>query len=146
MSEQGNLFARPCAACGRIEGHAAGCPFESQRPEQAPHEFAETKEAIQKAKDHANALWMDTAYSVGVMHARRFPKFSSADIDIAMQHDFPGVSTHEKRAMGAVIRRLMRERVVEKTTEIVQDPRRNCHNQNKRVLRSLLYRGMAHAV
>jgi hypothetical protein len=145
MSDQGNLFGFgvPCSACGRVDGHTAGCPNEPKRPERASREFPETREAIEQVEEHANDLWMETAYSVAVMHARRFQVFTSADVDLTMQRDFPNVRTHEKRAMGAVIRRLLRERIVEKTAQIVQDPRRNCHNQNKRVLRSLLFRRLA---
>lgn len=138
---QGDLFDPgdpPCPACGLIGEHRAGCP-RAKPPQRAPGQFPETKKGIKRADDNANVAWMTTAREVAIRIARQFPKFTSADVDLAMQRDFPTILTHEKRAMGAVIRALFKENVAVNTEEFVQDPRPNCHNQNKRVLRSLIY-------
>jgi hypothetical protein len=131
-----------CEFCQQIAGHAARCPNESLPPRKAERRYPETDEAVARASKNANEQWLLTAYSVGVMLARRFQKFSAADIDMIMTRDFATITTPDKRAMGGVVRRLMRERYVEKA-EWIQDPRPHCHNGPTQVLRSLLFKGGA---
>ena len=145
---QFGLFDKPpeppearCAACGIpvSKGHKPGCPNEEPPPRIAPGEFPETREAVERSAKNANPLWVDTARSVGVAMSRRFPRCTAADFDLAMMRDFPNVKTHDTRAMGGVVRWLIREGYFEKTNDWQEDPRPNCHNGGCRVLRSLAY-------
>ena len=141
---QGNLFddPKPCSGCGRMAGHAPGCLEAGKHVEPvavAPIQFETTKVAIAEAAANADAEWLRVAYEVGVKLARAYRFLTSADIDLAMREAFPLVTTHERRAMGAVTRALMKDKIIEKTDRMISDPRANCHNQNKRIHRSLIW-------
>lgn len=95
--------------------------------------------AVERARMNANPEWAAVAYHHGVLMARAFARFTSADIDLEMMQVRPDLTTHDKRAMGSVIRRLCANGVVRLTDTVEKDPRPNCHAQNKRVLRSLIW-------
>lgn len=96
-------------------------------------------DAIKRADSHADAAWLEAAFNVGITVARRCQTFTSAAICSELSLQFPNVNTHDKRAMGGVVRRLMKHKILEPTNEIEKDSRPNCHRQNKRVLRSLIF-------
>lgn len=102
-----------------------------------PNEGAE--DGIARAERHANEAWLGMAFTVGDGIAHRYPKFTSADIDLEMMDEHPEIKTHEKRAMAAVMRKMASFQLAEPTRDFISDPRPNCHGQNKRVWRSLVY-------
>lgn len=73
---------------------------------------AVTEEAIQRVEDHAAPTWLEEAYNAGVGLARIRSDFSSDDIWQWMEDYYPDVTTHEPRAMGAVIRSLKRNGII----------------------------------
>lgn len=101
-------------------------------------------DGITRADIHASREWADTARVVLYTIAMRQSQFTSADVDIEMMRDFPNVKTHEKRAMGAVVRWAAKNKYVVITDRVLNDPRPNCHSQCVRILQSLIYQGGEH--
>lgn len=102
--------------------------------------FSSPKEdGIKRAVKHASRAWIEAGVFVGEHLARKQSRITSADIDLEMVRLFPNIRTHEKRAMAGVMRRLKTLRVIEATADFIADPRPNCHEQNKRVWRSLIF-------
>lgn len=100
--------------------------------------IAQTREeAIARVDEHADPDWKSTAYNVGRALAATRPTFTSQDIFDAMPDT---VHTHEPRAMGAVIRALKRDGVLEATDQFVSSTSVLAHGRPARVWRSLLIR------
>lgn len=96
---------------------------------------AAREEAINRVDAHANPDWKHVAYvtAIRVATSRRF--FTSEDVWDALSGD---VATHEPRAMGAVMRRLRKERIVEPTDQFITSTSPLGHGRPSRVWRSLL--------
>lgn len=144
MSEaQASLFPPPppeCKFCHRTTGHTAGCPNYPRTPGKGKYEFTDsTADAIERARQHAREEWIQTAKHVLEFLARSQAEFTTADVDLVMQRDFPHVKTHDKRAMGPVAIWALREGLVQSTLRSVRDPRPNCNQGLCRVLVSLVY-------
>jgi len=92
-------------------------------------------EAIDRVERHADLDWKTVAYETGVRLARARESFTSQEIFDALPLS---VSTHEPRAMGAVMRALQRDRVVEATDRFVTSTSLVAHGRPSRVWRSLL--------
>lgn len=92
-------------------------------------------DAINRVEAHANPEWKEVAYvtALGVARVRRF--FTSEDVWDALSGD---ARTHEPRAMGAVMRRLRKENVVEPTDQFITSTSPLGHGRPSRVWRSLL--------
>jgi len=106
-----------------------------------PH--APTEAAIEQVTDNARQMWLEFGYLTGERIARLSSKLTSADIDLEMMKQHPEIKTHEKRAMGGVIRRLQSGKIIEATPDFLPDPRDHCHSNPIRVWRSLIYAGAA---
>lgn len=100
--------------------------------------IAQTREeAIQRVEHNADGDWKAVAYSTGLRLAQSRETFTSEDIFDAMP---PTVSTHEPRAMGAVIRALKRDGIVAATDRFVTSTSLVGHGRPSRVWRSMLIR------
>jgi hypothetical protein len=97
--------------------------------------FDARDDAINKVEAHANPDWKEVAYvtALGVARVRRF--FTSEDVWDALSGD---VGTHEPRAMGAVMRRLRKEQIVQPTDQFITSTSPLGHGRPSRVWRSLL--------
>lgn len=140
------LFApdpQRCRFCKQLIGHGVSCPNGEPVPRRSRWAHAETNKGVAQVTRNANQEWLEVAFFLGARLARTVPEFTTADIDLIMQRDFRDVLTHDKRSMGAVARRLMREKLVEKTDRWLEDPRPNCHNGACRLLRSLVFVAVA---
>ena len=73
---------------------------------------AKRDEAMARVERNAAERWKTAAYAVGKVCARFRPSFTSEDVLIALEAE--GFTTHENRALGPVMRRLVLEGVIEK--------------------------------
>lgn len=108
---------------------------EQQQPNLLDLIVAAREEAINRVDAHADPEWKDVAYLTAVRVARQKRFFVSEDVWDALSGD---VRTHEPRAMGAVMRRLRKERIVEPTDQFVTSTSPLGHGRPSRVWRSLL--------
>lgn len=96
-------------------------------------------EAIQRVNAHADPDWKDTAYATGYRIASCQESLLSEDIWQALSDQ--GVHTHEPRAMGAVMRRLHADKVIQPTDQFVKSPSPLGHGRPSRIWKSLLVAG-----
>jgi hypothetical protein len=92
-------------------------------------------EAIDRVDRNADRDWMEVAYETGVRLARSRESFTSAEIFDAMPS---AATTHEPRAMGAVMRKLKRDGVVVATDRFVTSSSLLAHGRPSRVWRSTI--------
>lgn len=85
-------------------------------------------DALQRVEEHADPDWKTTAYDVLVGLARRDGEWTTDDFWLAMRAQHPTVTTHEPRALGALIRRLLRDGLVEKTGRFSESVRPEAHH------------------
>lgn len=96
---------------------------------------AAREEAINRVENHANPTWKEVAYLTAIRVARTKRYFISEDVWDALPSD---IGTHEPRAMGAIMRRLRKEQVIEPTDQFVTSPSPLGHGRPSRVWKSLL--------
>lgn len=88
---------------------------------------------------NANIEWKIKAYMTGMRIAEREEFFVSEDIWQALLDE--GVHTHEPRAMGAVMRRLQREKVIAPTGKYITSASPLGHGRPSLVWQSLIWVG-----
>jgi hypothetical protein len=93
-------------------------------------------EAITRADEHANPDWKTIAYQVGVTVARKREILMSEDIIAAMPDS---VTTHELRAMGAVMRRLQKDEIITPLGSYDKSPSPRGHSRPSLQWVSLVY-------
>lgn len=98
---------------------------------------AVTDRAVAKVTEHANERWLRAATEAVRLVARAMPTFTTDDVWPVVNR--MGVSTHEPRAMGAVMRRAMASGDCTPTDEFRASVRPECHKNPKRVYESNLY-------
>lgn len=108
----------------------------NQQPSLFDRIDAERDNAIQQVERNADPDWKEMAYITGYSVARRNSEFLSEDVWQALLDQ--GVHTHEPRAMGAVMRRLHADKVIEPTDRFVKSPSPLGHGRPSRVWRSLV--------
>lgn len=95
--------------------------------------------AVRIVGDNANELWMRKARQSLMQVARMNASFTTDDVwaDMLLVDEF--AVTHEPRAMGAVLRRAVKEGVCVATPRYQPSVRVECHARPVRVWRSLVY-------
>ena len=88
-------------------------------------------EAIDRVETHANREWKEVAYLTAIEVGKRQGTFTSEDVWDAIS----GVTTHEPRAMGAVMRRLRKENIIMPTDTFVISTSPLGHGRPSRVWR-----------
>ena len=96
-----------------------------------------TEEAIQRAGEHAHPEWLAEARDAVYIVALRKPQFTTDDVWDAMAE--VKVTTHEPRAIGAVMRSAAKEGICAPTLTYLNSRRRACHLRPLRVWKSLIY-------
>jgi hypothetical protein len=91
--------------------------------------------AILRADEHADRDWKQAAYDAVSDLALFCEHFTTDDVHERLGDD---VRTHEKRAMGAIMRRAARDGLIEATDRYVESARPEAHRNPKRVWRSLV--------
>lgn len=89
--------------------------------------------AIQQAEDHAHQQWLDVAYNAIVTLAAQQDTLTADDVWRLI--DWTGVTTHEPRAMGAVVKKAVRDGIIEPTGAYVKSARKVNHARPQPVYR-----------
>ena len=98
-----------------------------------------TEEAIDRVERNADEEWKRAAHLAVAAAAQRREQFTT-DLVVEIMAERGNVSTHEPRAMGAVMRRAARLGVVAATDVYEQSRNPEAHKRPKRVWRSLVFR------
>lgn len=94
---------------------------------------AVTDEAVERAGAHADADWMAAALGAVAACARRTSHFTTDDVYAYLTD----ASTHEPRAMGAVMRKAQAAGICQATDQYRPSSRPAAHQNPKRVWQSL---------
>lgn len=93
-------------------------------------------EAIAQVDEHANPDWKDDAYAAVVQLTETMSEFTTDDVWYSLKDSQRG-ATHERRAMGAIMRKAARAGLIEPTERYLTSTRAICHSAPKRVWRSV---------
>jgi hypothetical protein len=96
----------------------------------------EASKAIRKAYRNAAGEWKRAARIAVKSIARETSEFTTREVRARLSQY--GVSTHEDRALGAIMRSAAKQGVIEKTDRTVKSGERINHNRDLRVWRSLI--------
>lgn len=96
---------------------------------------------IEEVRRNADAQWRGTACEVVRQIALLRETFTTDAIWYVMDRDHPKKSTHEPRAMGAIMRDAAQRGWVRATARYAPSSRPECHSRPVRVWESLLYPG-----
>jgi hypothetical protein len=96
-----------------------------------------------RAEHHADAYWWQCMLESGREVALRKPYLFTDDIVKFCLEKHPNVWTHEKRAIGPLMREMCRLGYFVPTQDWVESAQKQCHRRPMRVWFSLLYRGKA---
>lgn len=99
---------------------------------------AATDKAIERVEAHADADWKAAAFEAVVWLAERRAELTTDGVWAALDRLDPDAATHERRAMGPIMRQAVREGVIEATDRYHISVRPECHGNPKRVWRSLI--------
>lgn len=91
-------------------------------------------DGIRRADEHADRDWKQEAYEAVADLALFCDHFTTDDV----HERLAGATTHEPRAMGAIMRRAARDGLIEATDRYVASDRAVAHRNPKRVWRSLV--------
>jgi hypothetical protein len=91
--------------------------------------LAARDEALARVEANANEEWKRVAYVTALEVAERKHRFTSDDVWDALTH----VSTHEPRAMGAVMKRLHKEGHIQPTSDFITSTSPRSHGRPVRV-------------
>lgn len=113
----------------------------SQNPQQGSlwEVFAARDEAVDRVERNADSDWKTKAYEAGKRLARDNKFIISEEIWDALSVE--GVTTHEPRAMGPIMRRLQADKIIEPTGDFVISPSPLGHGRPSRVWASLIVAG-----
>jgi hypothetical protein len=95
-------------------------------------------EAIERVEQHADPNWMAYARTTLSALVDIRERFTSDDVWDLLERSYPEVRTHERRAMGAVMRYGIRMGWCERTGEWQESNRTVCHGRPVAVYRSLV--------
>jgi len=91
------------------------------------------EEGQDRSLENAKEEWIDHAYEAIIRVAKYNKEFIVDKVWDYMDGD---VHTHEKRAMGALIRDAARNGIIEPTDKYQPSTQKNCHGNPRRVWRS----------
>lgn len=86
-----------------------------------------TKQSIERAEAHANALWLHMAESI-VIRLAKTKRFITTDM-VWAELDKSDVRTHEPRALGSVMQRAIREGYIYHAGTYKKSARSVCHSR-----------------
>lgn len=84
-------------------------------------------EALQRVEEHADRDWKTLAYEVLIDLCRSGQEWTTDDFWLRMRQRHATVKTHEPRALGALIRRLLRDGHAVKTGRFGESTRPEAH-------------------
>lgn len=86
-----------------------------------------TQLSIEQAEAHADIKWKRAAYQAVINLANVRTFFTTDQVWEVLEKK--GLSTHEPRALGAIMQQAKRNGVIESTGQYVQSHRRECHSR-----------------
>lgn len=101
-----------------------------------PQLGAELRDRAIDATEIANTEWVEMTYKAVVSIAKLAQEFTTDRV----WHVIGDVAPPEPRAMGAVMRKAVANRICGPTDRTVKSVRPNCHRRPIRVWRSLIFR------
>lgn len=114
-------------------------PTSHDQPSLLDQIVAARDEAVDRVDRNANIEWKIKAYEVGKRIARDNRILISEEIWDALAVE--GVTTHEPRAMGPVMKRLQADKIIEPTGDFMISPSPLGHGRPSRVWWSLIWTG-----
>ena len=106
--------------------------------------FPETVEAIERVEANANRDWKDEAMEAIEWCAKQYPEFTASHVwfrlDAMRAESLIEITTHEPRAMGAMMLKALKERIVARTGRFEPSGRRTNHNRPMAIWASRIYR------
>jgi hypothetical protein len=98
-----------------------------------------TTEAIDRVEKNSNQDWSQAAYLACCLVAEQQVFLTSDDVWEMLATIAPQYQTHEPRAMGAVMRRVARDKKIEPTDRYVKSNRPECHHRPQMIWDSLIF-------
>jgi hypothetical protein len=95
-------------------------------------------DGIRRASEHANSDWRWHAEQAVMRAARKLPELIADDVQLEIPVE---VTTHEGRALGAVMLAAVKAGILEKTERFKASANPRCHRNPRRIWRSLVYQG-----
>lgn len=96
-------------------------------------------EAIDRVEKNSDPDWAEAAYLACCLVAEEQPLFTSDNVWMKLATLFPQYSTHEPRAMGAVLRRAAKENKICGTDDYVKSNRPECHHRPQMIWKSMIH-------
>lgn len=96
-------------------------------------------DGIARAEEHAARDWKWHAYEAILRAAKKCPELIADDVQLEIPVE---VTTHEGRALGAVMLAAVRNGVLEKTERFKASANPKCHKNPRRIWRSKIYGGV----
>lgn len=106
--------------------------------DEQPDLWGRTDDAIDRADRHADDEWKEIALATVFDLARRLNRFTAEDVTFRMADTHPDVTTHEPRALGAVMRRAASKRWIIATQDYTMTRRDTRNAAPVRVWASLI--------
>lgn len=104
-----------------------------------PAARAARDEAVERVESAADGRFNDQAFHALDRVARRIRLFIVDDVWKELGADQAIASTHDKRAMGAVMQRGRREGLIMATADFKASAQKQCHANPRRIWSSLVY-------
>lgn len=98
-----------------------------------------TDEAIKQVAENMDIQWQKLAWETLKLIAENHPEFTTDDLWAVLDR-YPDITTHEPRAMGAIMRKAVKHRWVVTTGRYVKTKRPIAHQKPIAVWKSLAYR------
>jgi hypothetical protein len=101
----------------------------------------ERDKSVLQAGNNANSEWKNLAYIAVESVARKKQRFTSDDVVKILEEleKMNEVYTHEKRALGGVMAKARKDKIMKPTDEFRASERKQSHANPKRVWESLIY-------
>lgn len=105
----------PCQFCGRLIDYGRICYqcAEVARTTEQPNLFETKEQAIARVESNANGEWLEAARTACLRVANAKPTFTSDDVWDVLE--WQNATTHEPKAMGAVLAGLSKAGLIRKT-------------------------------
>lgn len=129
-----NLFGETeparCKHNQLIETYCSLCDWEATKA---------TEEAIKQVTENMDSEWRKAAINALKIVCQNTQTFTTDSIWRIMERDFPHLTPHEPRAMGAIMRWGVQHKWIVKTPDYVASTRPVAHKKPTAVWRSLAY-------
>lgn len=100
------------------------------------------RDGMDRAERHADPHWWQCMLEAVKATAIEMLYFNTDDVTRRCQKDHPNASTHEKRAIGPLMKEACRLEYCEPTRSWKESTWAACHKRPKRTWTSLLYQGL----